>query len=296
MSNETNGGSLLSANVMHAAYEKCLPEIEAVTDSELVAMNTDVFAAVTLVLAAVTRIGPYRDAIVKLGVDAKNVDSLEDYALATGEADNRYKIAKAPPSEIAALNDEAISLRETIRVDATALAHHGFIDPNRLSAFKGLTGYKNVAAELGEWANLIDEYWTKIEGKTALTPALIQHAKDVAVQLARAAGVRVLGAADVPKAQRIREQAFSLMVRAYDQVRRGLSFLRWDEGDADTIAPTLYMGRPRGSKSANAGDTAATTTTNATETAPTNAASNGASNGASTATAPGMPGGSPLAS
>jgi hypothetical protein len=61
-------------------------------------------------------------------------------------------VGAASRPDIIALNDEALSLRETIRVDATALAHHGLIDPKRLDSFKGLIGYKNVASGLGKGA------------------------------------------------------------------------------------------------------------------------------------------------
>ncbi|WP_437980893.1 hypothetical protein [Sorangium sp. So ce117] len=40
-----------------------------------------------------------------------------------------------------------------------------------------------------------------------------------------------------------RARAFSLLVHAYDQTRRAVAYLRWDEEDADTIAPSLYKGR-----------------------------------------------------
>ena len=37
-----------------------------------------------------------------------------------------------------------------------------------------------------------------------------------------------------------RQRVFTLLARAYDQLRRHLSFLRWSEGDVDEIAPSLY--------------------------------------------------------
>jgi hypothetical protein len=44
-------------------------------------------------------------------------------------------------------------------------------------------------------------------------------------------------------------------VHAYDQTRRAVAYLRWNEGDADAIAPSLYKGR--GGRSASSSDTAA---------------------------------------
>ena len=58
-----------------------------------------------------------------------------------------------------------------------------------------------------------------------------------------AAGLREQGPAVVQDVARIRDQAFTLMMRAYDEVRRAVTFLRWQQGDADTIAPSLYAGR-----------------------------------------------------
>ncbi|WP_438004954.1 hypothetical protein [Sorangium sp. So ce321] len=44
-------------------------------------------------------------------------------------------------------------------------------------------------------------------------------------------------------------------MHAYDQTRRAVSYLRWNEGDAETIAPSLYKGR--GGRAASSSDTAA---------------------------------------
>jgi hypothetical protein len=43
-------------------------------------------------------------------------------------------------------------------------------------------------------------------------------------------------------------------VHAYDQTRRAVIYLRWNEGDADTIAPSLYKGR--GGRAASSNDPA----------------------------------------
>jgi hypothetical protein len=43
----------------------------------------------------------------------------------------------------------------------------------------------------------------------------------------------------VSAAAEIRQQAFTLFVYGHDQVRRVLSFIRWNHGDVDEIAPPL---------------------------------------------------------
>ncbi len=41
----------------------------------------------------------------------------------------------------------------------------------------------------------------------------------------------------------IRNRAYTLVVGCYDHVRRAVTFLHWDEGDIDTLVPSLFAGR-----------------------------------------------------
>src|SRR5262249_1799898 len=139
-----------------AAYDKRLSEIIGVTDDEFVRLNLDVHATVATILGALPEIKELRSDMSGLpGLNQDYVDALEDYALATGEANSRFVVATTPPEDINALNEEAMALRETLKSDATALAHRGLIAQERLGPFKGLVGFKNVAFELVDWANLL---------------------------------------------------------------------------------------------------------------------------------------------
>ncbi len=55
-------------------------------------------------------------------------------------------------------------------------------------------------------------------------------------------GEREQGASRVPAAE-MRLRALTDLVRRYDEVRRMVTYLRWREGDADDIAPSLYARR-----------------------------------------------------
>lgn len=276
-----------------AAYNKKIDEIRAVPDAEILPHNLQINGAVTTILGALPEIAALGPEIAKLSqIDQKMVDGLGDYARAAAEANSRWAIAVGPSSDLIALYEEAANIREMLRSDSVALAARGLIDPARLGAFKGLTGYKNVAFDLVDYANLLREVWPKIQGKTAVTLPEIEHAKDVGERLVVAAGLKEQGPAAVQDVTRVRDQAYTLMLRAYDEARRAVSFLRWKQGDADTIAPSLYAGRNR---SSSTDKSSASDTANAASPAATPSASSG-SNGASNAVAPGMPGGSPLAS
>ena len=45
--------------------------------------------------------------------------------------------------------------------------------------------------------------------------------------------------------QSLDPKAFTLFARAYDQCRRLVSYLRWDTGDAESIAPSIYVRKRR---------------------------------------------------
>jgi hypothetical protein len=38
-----------------------------------------------------------------------------------------------------------------------------------------------------------------------------------------------------------RERAFTLFYRAYDELRRAVTFLRWHDGDIEQLVPTLFL-------------------------------------------------------
>jgi hypothetical protein len=51
------------------------------------------------------------------------------------------------------------------------------------------------------------------------------------------------------QAIRVRQAAFTLLIRAYGEVRAVVAFLRHKQADADAIAPSLYAGRRTKGKS-----------------------------------------------
>ena len=226
------------------AYQRRLNEIKAVPDDQISHNNLDTHAAVTTILGALPEIRALREEMARVPqLDIGLVDALEDHAKATGQANSLYTIATTPKEDLVALNAAAMKERDVLRTDCLALATRGLLDRDRLAPFKNLVGYKNVAFELIDYANLLKECWAAIEGKTALTAEEIAEAKGIGMRLVEAAGLREQAPIVAAEAAKIRHQALTLLARAYDEVRRAVIFLRWKDDDADTIAPSLYAGR-----------------------------------------------------
>jgi hypothetical protein len=225
------------------AFQSTADDRAALAPQALAVVNLDIPAAVAAVIGAVPKLRAIRAELVAhiVGFDTRCVDRLEDYALGAGYAHAAWLSAAHPPS-LVDLNAEAIAARDTLHYDATALARRGLLDPARLTDLKGIIGYKNVAFDLMGLVQVLRESWPTIASKTAIQPAELERAAEVADRLVAAVGAREQSPS-VAQTVSDRQRAFTLLVDAYDEVRRGVSFLRWHEGDADAIAPSLYAGR-----------------------------------------------------
>lgn len=182
--------------------------------------------------------------------DLARFDKREDYSLALAHAHTLYLAASAPPEPLAELVAAGTTLRQVLLADASALAARGLVNGQRLAEIRGATGYLDLAFDLSTLAALMRETWSTISQQTGVKLAELDRAELIAEQLLVAVGMRVQAPAIVTVSVETRQRAFTLFVRAYDDVRRAVTFLRWHEGDADSIVPSLYAGRTPRRKSA----------------------------------------------
>jgi len=228
-----------------AAFAAVEPEMAQLDDSHLVAIKIDIPTAVSVVLGALPAIRPLRDDIVvqlpQFGMTY--FDKLETYALAAWYGHIVALPAPAGNRQVKDLVEEATPLRATLLSDADALASRGLVSTDAVNAIRAGQGHIDTANDLVGLAALFTTSWGEIQGKTAATLAEIEHAAQLGPQLLTALGVRDQTRVTPSEAADRRVRAFSLLVRAYDQIRRAVSYLRWDEDDGDTIAPSLYKGR-----------------------------------------------------
>jgi hypothetical protein len=226
------------------AYELALPEMLALPESELVTINLDVPAVATATLGAWPEIAAFGEQVKALpGFDASQFGKVETYALATVYAHGQFMMASAPAVVLPELSEKALAARQVLLADAMALATRGLVDGGPLRELKGPIGYRNVSMDIVALVGLFRKHWPQISSKTALTSAEIDTAEKVADDLLYAVGRRDQAPVVVAAATETRQRAFTLLVKAYDQARRAIGFIRWDKGDIEDIAPSLYAGR-----------------------------------------------------
>jgi hypothetical protein len=226
------------------AFDRALPASQALDAKALTIINIDVPSAVTLTVGKLPGIMALRDQAQALpGFDVSAFDQLETYTLAIGQAHSTYMRSSASPEAIVALNEKGMQLRTTLYTDAVALVTRKLLSGDRIKEFKANIGYKNLAFDLMALAGLLRSKWDEISSRTAITTDELDQAELISDQLISAVGTREDVPADVAAVSLQRQRNFTLFLKAYDQVRRAVTFLRWNEDDSDHIAPSLYSGR-----------------------------------------------------
>jgi hypothetical protein len=223
------------------AYQTLLDEMLELAEDELVAVNVDIPAVVTTVLAALPAIRALRPQVIAMTqrYDLERFDKLEAYTLAVAYANSIFLAASQPPDSIDLLADEAASLRDLLVAEANTLAQRRIIDGHRLKELRGADGRHNLAVDLFMLAAMLRKAWPAIAGKTSLHIAEIDLAEALADKLLTAVGLCEHGPVIVATAAENRRRAYTLFARAYDNARRVVHFLRWTDRDADDIAPPL---------------------------------------------------------
>ena len=237
------------------ALARIEPELDTVDPEAYVRMNVDVPRAIRIGLGTVGRLRALRPQIAELpGIAIAKIDKLEDYALAAWYANGLAMPPTSPDSPIQPLLEEAVPLRQKLLAGADALATFGFFPPAKVAETRAGKGFLDTANDCGSLAGLYREHWAAIEHKTPVTREEVDRAAVVGTKLLKALGAD--GTAVVPaKAAERRVRAFSLFVSAHDEARRAVTFVRWYEGDAETIVPPLFP-KARRRPSTSDGDTA----------------------------------------
>jgi hypothetical protein len=228
-----------------AAYAATLPEITALPDDRAVAVNVDVVSAVTALLGMLPELRALRtqiqEELPKFDID--RFDKLQQYALALSHANTVHRGTFAPKGSIADLGNELTTIRDRLFTTAQALVSFGLMDASQIKECKKANGYRPTAADVLMLIEAFKEKWSNIEGKVPVTLSALHDAGNRALELLNAVGLKEQGPVSSGEAAMLRQKAFGLFLRAYEDARRAVAYLRHYAGDADEIMPSLYAGR-----------------------------------------------------
>ncbi len=296
--NTNNALDHVSAFRRRQALAEARPQIEQVDKDSLFTINVDIPDAVRLVLGNLPEILPLRAEIVKQLPEfpIQALDTLETVALAAAQAHQDFVVATTPPEPIQALYDELLPMRDVFISDVRALKKRDLIDDAPLASLRGPPGFKNMVDDVFMLTNHLRTHWAQIAGKTGTELAELDKAEDVAERLDRAVAIKEQGSKAAPEAKLLRQRAFTLFVKNYNEVRRAVAYLRPAEGAAEAMAPSVFIGRNAGAKVEKAAPPPAVTPPVATPPVAAPAGSPAAPSAPAPVIAPppGMPGTSPF--
>jgi hypothetical protein len=240
--------SLANEILFEEHYAKLLPEAQALPAEDVQKVNLDAENAVTTALAIVPGLNRFRENIVTNLKDfnIERFDHLEDYPKAFSVSNTRYQAATNPPDALPEEYEAGQKLRELLHADVTNLIARGFIHANTLKDYTGLVGFRNVGMELQLLAFILKDNWQGVQGRCGTDLTELENALKLAQRLQRGAGERDFNPAIVAEYADIRNRMFTLFINAYDDARRAIAYLRWNEGDADEIAPSLHISKGSG--------------------------------------------------
>jgi hypothetical protein len=289
-----------SQPLLREAVEKVRPEMMKIDESRYLYVNLDIMVATGTAIGKIAELVELRSQFLEElpKFDISLLDNLQTYSWAAMQTHSIYLGAYTTPESLPALVDEAAKLVDLFQTDGLALAKRGLLSIAKLDALKGTNGFRNTASDVLTLANMFRSNWQAIAGKTCVTEAELTRAEVLAQQIQAAVSFKEQGPPNVADVARDRLQAYTLFFNAYDQVRRAVIYLRWNQGDADSIAPSLYAGRSNGRKKTTSD---VTPTTAETTTTPPTASSVVSSPSAQTPAAvgkvaAGLPGGDPFQS
>jgi hypothetical protein len=240
---------------IRTAYQDTAPERAALSAEQLVAVNVDVPQVITTALKALKNLVALRpDVSMLTKIDIAPYDKITVYAHALRFAQNRYVAASAQREILPETMDNAMRFREILLAESKSLLARGLIDRRPIDGLKGGNGYTGVAQDIGALVEVLRDH---ADDASAKVMALVQEAEVVAESINSAIVKRGDQQSTVDAVSDERQRAFTLLCHAYDEARRAVTFLRWHEGDADTLVPSFYGGRTRKSKSGGETETPA---------------------------------------
>ena len=231
-----------SYSILRQAFEQAKPAIDAVSDSDLITVSTDVVAAATTGQGVYPRVIALRPTIVQELPSFKilHLENLKTYALALLYAHGEYKTATEPQTIVAEMAETATRTRAVLLADTHSLIAHGVLARSVINNLQGVRGYKNIMADLISLVALHRKHADEIAGRTSITLGELKAAEDLAAKFSEAVGLRAQSPQTVAAAARTRQAAFTLFVRSYNEVRTAVHYLRRHENDAEAIIPSLF--------------------------------------------------------
>ena len=238
---------LVATGILAQAFHASLPALMAMGDDQLEVVNFDIVGAAATALGVEKRINTWRAKIVTQlpSFDVTWFDCLGQYARAMLYTHVQYSTARKRAADVHSLVAASRKQYRMLLADTRALVERGLISNDVLNKLKGKRGYLEAAFKLLALTNFLREALPSLSGKSALSLDELDRAETQAEATIDALAHRRQPLQDLAKLAKLRQRAFTVFHRAYQEVRRAIQYLCRGDATAEKLVPTLYPRRRR---------------------------------------------------
>ena len=221
------------------AYQRVQVELDAQDPADLTAQNVDIVAAASVALGVLPTVLSFRPRMVALPeFDPRNVDGLEDFIKAAWFA-HITNFRYAEPTDIPRLKEEVYALRAKFLLWAQPLVASGQFAQAALDRIKEGSGDRDAAGDVVALVALFRSKWDTVRNMCGVTASDLERGAQIGPGLFAALSRRD-NEQNTASAESLRvRRAWSRFDRAYQQCRRAIGYLRFDDDDVDTLVPNL---------------------------------------------------------
>lgn len=231
------------------AREQALRDLQgvlrAIPKSKLLRIHASPDIIGKLVLERTHEIAPYLPRIARLPeVNHFWVNNLAKIALALlAVRAHRLAARNKPRADLAAAYQSGSELKGVLHDWVRILIRRKLLPGDCLDTIEVSRSYTGTGRELTALAKLLRHHAAAIHGKTPITPEDIARAAALGGLLTREGEARFQRTQMDEDAALLYQQAYTLLVLAYDEVRRCIRFL--DAGAEPRVVPSLFQNRGR---------------------------------------------------
>lgn len=229
-----------------ALFEAHLPELLALQPSEVRRVNLDVRRLVTLVLGVLPKLAGLLPQLARLPDFRTDwAQSLEAYAWVLWHADVLALPLGANLEREAELVRQASVHRNRLLRISAAQYTSSEVAPQLLASKPGPPGTIELVRDLILLAAAIQARADETGNASAALGNALEHARELAAALQALHHSRCAKRREEKQRRNLRARALTLLLRAYDEVRMGIGYLRRNHGDAERFAPSPYAKRKK---------------------------------------------------
>jgi hypothetical protein len=234
-----------SADVFESAYQSLLPDMRALRHSQVMPIHVGIPGAITKALQIQPTVAKLINRIVEAApeVDPHLPERLITHALALGHAHTLFVTVSEGVDELPSLSKEGRKLRAVLLTGAQVLIQRGLIEAGAVRRLRANRGYHTLAFDLRILAELLRPWPASNVHLSLVSAAELERAMQLAAAILNILGRRGRLDADIADAADLRRRAFTLFARVYNETRRAVVFIRWQQCDADQLVPSLYTKR-----------------------------------------------------